>query len=165
MHFLGNIYFFSKKIILSILLVLFAMIDSVAQVYYVSSSQGNDLNDGLSIQTPFQSIDKLNTMQFSPGDTIYFKSGDYWEGMLWLKGSGSTTQPIVVDVYGGNNKPIINGFGYQASILIFNDQNIHINNLELYNSFSHLDSPVATTISTQTPNIFSNGPNNTWTNV
>lgn len=52
MHFLGNIYFFSKKIILSILLVLFAMIDSEAQVYYVSSSQGNDLNDGLSIQTP-----------------------------------------------------------------------------------------------------------------
>ena len=134
-------------------------------MYYVSSSQGNDLNDGLSTQTPFQSIDKLNTMQFNPGDTIYFKSGDYWEGMLWLKGSGSTTQPIVVDVYGGNNKPIINGFGYQASILIFNDQNIHINNLELYNSFSHLDSPVATTISTQTPNIFSNGPNNTWTNV
>ena len=141
------------------------MIDSEAQLYYVSSSQGNDLNDGLSTQTPFQSIDKLNTMQFNPGDTIYFKSGDYWEGMLWLKGSGSTTQPIVVDVYGGNNKPIINGFGYQASILIFNDQNIHINNLELYNSFSHLDSPVATTISTQTPNIFSNGPNNTWTNV
>ena len=104
-------------------------------------------------------------MQFSPGDTIYFKSGDYWEGMLWLKGSGSTTQPIVIDVYGGNNKPIINGFGYQASILIFNNQNIHINNLELYNSSSHLDSPVATTISTQTPNIFSNGPNNTWTNV
>ena len=134
-------------------------------MYYVSSSQGNDLNDGLSTQTPFQSIDKLNTMQFNPGDTIYFKSGDYWEGMLWLKGSGSITQPIVVDVYGGNNKPIINGFGYQASILIFNDQNIHINNLELYNSFSHLDSPVATTISTQTPNIFSNGPNNTWTNV
>lgn len=165
MHLLGNIYFFSKKIILSILLVLFALIDSEAQLYYVSSSQGNDLNDGLSTQTPFQSIDKLNTMQFNPGDTIYFKSGDYWEGMLWLKGSGSITQPIVVDVYGGNNKPIINGFGYQASILIFNDQNIHINNLELYNSFSHLDSPVATTISTQTPNIFSNGPNNTWTNV
>ena len=165
MHLSSNIYFFSTKIILSILLVLFAMIDSEAQVYYVSSSQGNDLNDGLSIQTPFQSIDKLNTMQFNAGDTIYFKSGDYWEGMLWLKGSGSTTQPIVIDVYGGNNKPIINGFGYQASILIFNDQNIHINNLELYNSFSHLDSAVATTISTQTPNIFSNGPNNTWTNV
>ena len=110
------------------------MIDSEAQVFYISSSQGNDLNDGLSIQTPFQSIDKLNTMQFSPGDTIYFKSGDYWEGMLWLKGSGSTTQPIVVDVYGGNNKPIINGFGYQASILIFNNQTSY----NIYNIISHI---------------------------
>ena len=164
MYLLSNIYFFSKKITLAILLV-FIMANSKAQVYYVSSSLGNDLNDGLSIQSPFQSLNKLNTMQFNPGDSIYFKSGDYWEGMLWLKGSGSITQPIVVDVYGGNNKPIINGFGYQASILIFNDQHIHINNLELYNSFSHLDSAVATTISTQTPNIFSNGPNNTWTNV
>ena len=81
-------------------------------------------------------------MQFNPGDSIYFKSGDYWEGMFWLNGSGSLTQPIVIDVYGGNNRPVINGFGYQAAILIFNDQHIHINGLELYNSFSHLDCSV-----------------------
>ena len=159
------ICFFSKKITLTLLLIL-ALVNTEAQVYYVSSSQGSDLNDGLSVQSPFKSIDKLNSIQFNPGDSIYLKSGDYWEGMFWLKGSGSIGQPIVVDVYGGNNRPIINGFGYQASILIFNDQHIHINNLELHNSFSHLDSAVvATTISTQTPNLFSNGPNNTWTNV
>ena len=134
-------------------------------MYYVSSSQGNDLNNGLSIQSPFQSIEKLNSIQFNAGDSIYFKSGDYWEGMFWLNGSGSFTQPIVVDVYGGNIRPIINGFGYQASILIFNDQHIHINGLELYNSFYHLDSAVASTISAQTPNLFLNGPNITWTNV
>ena len=136
-----------------------------AQVYYVSSSQGNDLNDGLSIQSPFQSLEKLNSMQFTPGDSIYFKSGDYWEGMFWLNGSGSLTQPIVIDVYGGSNRPIINGFGYQASILIFNDQHIHINGLELYNSAYHLDSSLSSTISAETPNLFSVGPNNTWTNV
>ena len=68
-------------------------------------------------------------------------------------------------MYGGENRPIINGFGYQASILIFNDQNIEINGLELYNSFSHLDSSETSTISSQTPNMFSVGPNNTWTNV
>ena len=136
-----------------------------AQVYYVSSSQGNDLNDGLSIQSPFQSLEKLNSMLFTAGDSIYFKSGDYWEGMFWLNGSGSLTQPIVIDVYGGNNRPIINGFGYQASILIFNDQHIHINGLELYNSAYHLDSSLSSTISAETPNLFSVGPNNTWTNV
>ena len=157
-------FFCSKKITLIALSILF-LVNSKAQVYYVSSSQGDDLNNGLSIQSPFKSIEKLNSMQFNAGDTIYFKSGDYWEGMFWIKSSGSSSHPIVIDVYGGNNRPIINGFGYQASILIFNNQNIHINGLELYNSFSHLDSASATSISAQTPNLFSNGPNNSWTNV
>ena len=154
----------TKKAILIALSILF-IADSKAEVYYVSSSQGNDSNNGLSIQSPFKSIEKLNTMQFNAGDTIYFKSGDYWQGMFWIKGSGSYTNPIVIDVYGGNIRPIINGFGYQASILIFNDQHIYINNLELYNSFSHLDSIGTTTISAETPDIFLNGPNNSWTNV
>ena len=154
----------SKKITL-ITLSIFLLGYAKAQVYYVSSSQGNDQNNGLSIQSPFQSIEKLNSMVFSPGDSIYFKSGDYWEGMFWLSGSGSSTQPIVLDVYGGNIRPIINGFGYQASILIFNDQHIEINGLEISNSFSHLDSASATSISAQTPNLFLNGPNNSWTNV
>ena len=158
------IFLLPKKIIF-IILSFFLSTNTDAQVYYVSSSQGSDLNDGLSIQSPFQSIEKLNSMQFNPGDSIYFKSGDYWEGMFWLKGSGSLNQPITVDVYGGNNRPIINGYGYQASILVFNDQHIHINGLELYNSYYHLDSTIETSISAQTPNFFSNGPNTTWTNV
>ena len=153
-----------KKITL-ITLLTFILVNTKAQVYYVSSSQGNDLNNGLSIQSPFQSIEKLNSMQFNPGDSIYFKSGDYWEGMFWINGSGSDTQPIVIDVYGGPNRPIINGFGYQASVLIFNDQHIHINGLEIYNSYSHIDSSGTSTISTETPNLFLNGPNTTWTNV
>lgn len=159
-----SIFLFYKRFSLLILSI-FLIVSSKAQVFYVSSSLGNDLNNGLSIQSPFKSIEKLNSMQFNPGDSIFFKSGDYWQGMLWLKGSGSFIQPIVIDVYGGNNRPVINGFGYQASILIFNDQHIHINNLELYNSSSHLDSAVASTISAQTPSLFSNGPNNAWTNV
>ena len=154
----------SKKIAL-ITLSTFILVNTKAQVYYVSSSQGNDLNNGVSIQSPFQSIEKLNSMQFNPGDSIYFKSGDYWEGMFWINGSGSYTQPIVIDVYGGSNRPIINGFGYQASVLIFNDQHIHINGLELYNSYSHIDSSGISMISTETPNLFSNGPNATWTHV
>ena len=154
----------SKKFMLTTL-VIFLFISSKAQVYYVSSSQGSDMNNGLSNQTPFQSLEKLNSMQFDAGDTIYFKSGDYWEGMFWLSGSGSLNQPIVIDIYGGSNRAIINGFGYQSSILIFNDQHIHINNLELYNSSSHIDSVVATSISAQTPTLFAHGPNSTWTNV
>ena len=81
-----------------------------------------------------------------------------------VKGSGSSINPIVVDVYGGDNKPVIDGYGYQASILIFNDQNIEINGLELTNSFSHINQNIST-ISEQTPYLFANGPNDSWTNV
>ena len=158
------IFIFSKKIAL-LLSLIFVSSNIKAQVYYVSSTQGNDQNNGLSVQSPFKSIEKLNSINFNAGDSIYFKSGDYWEGMFWLKGSGTLAEPIVVDVYGGNTKPIINGFGYQASVLIFNDQHVHINGLELYNSADHFDSASTTTISAQTPNLFSNGPNNSWTNV
>ena len=152
-----------KKISFTILYLLLVSFND-AEVYYISSSEGNDDNDGFSIQTPIKSIDKLNTIIFNPGDSILFKSGDYWEGMFWLNGSGSSLSPIVVDVYGGDNRPIIDGFGYQASILIFNDQNITINGLELTNSFSHIE-PDTTTIAVQTPSLFSNGPNISWTNV
>ena len=74
---------FKKGVLLTLSIFLFAYTN--AQVYYVSSSLGDDQYDGLDMQSPIQSIEKLNSMVFSPGDTIYFKSGDYWEGMFWLK--------------------------------------------------------------------------------
>ena len=60
--------------------------------------------------------------------------------MFWIKGSGNFNHPIVLDVYGGNDKASINGNGYQSCILIMNDEFISINNLNLYNENSHLDS-------------------------
>ena len=85
----------------------------------------------------------------------FFKSGDYWQGMFWIKRLRKLTESIGIDVYGGDNKPVIDGYGYQASILIFNDQNIEINSLEITNSFSHIDQNIST-ISAQTPNLFAN---------
>ncbi len=78
------IFIFSKKIAL-LLSLIFVSTNIKAQAYYVSSSQGNDQNNGLSVQSPFKSIEKLNSINFNAGDSIYFKSGDYWEGMFWLK--------------------------------------------------------------------------------
>ncbi len=157
-----------KTITLNIFLLSLALLAN-AQSFYVSSSEGNDENDGLSIQTPFKTLDKLNSLIFNQGDSIFFKSGDSWQGMFWIKGSGVSTNPIVIDVYAGDDKAIIDGYGYQASILIFNDQNIEINNLEITNSFSHIDQNTSdlntSTISEQTPILFDYGPNNTWTNV
>jgi hypothetical protein len=111
-----------------------------ASTYFVSNSLGNDTNSGLSSQTPIKSISRLNTFNFLPGDSILFKSGDTFLGMFWLKGSGDSSHPIVVDTYGGLDKASINGDGYQSCILLFNNEFISINNLDIFNENSHLDS-------------------------
>ncbi|WP_282073930.1 T9SS type A sorting domain-containing protein [Polaribacter atrinae] len=122
-------------------IIIIAFVVSVnATDYYVSFSSGSDSNHGLSEATAWKSLNKLYNTTFSPGDKILFKSGDTWKGMFWLKGSGNANNPIIVDKYGGTTKPIIDGDGYQVALLIYNDDNIEINNLELINEASHLKS-------------------------
>ena len=77
------------------------------RTYYVSSSAGSDLNDGLTPETPFQTIDKLNTLNFVPGDYILFKTGDTFVGMLRPSGSGTEGAPIVVSSYGEGERPVL----------------------------------------------------------
>ncbi len=108
-------------------------------VYYVSSSLGSDSNDGLSEASPFQTLGKVNGLDLEPGFRVLFKSGDTWEGMLWPKGSGTPFSPIEISSYGGVEKPLIDGDGYQASVLIFNEDHYAISNLELTNQASYLD--------------------------
>ena len=125
MIFFKNIFLFS--FFLSLIL------NANATSYFISTSLGDDNNSGLSSQFPINSIDKLNTFTFQAGDSILFKVGESWEGMFWLKGSGDSNNSIVVDIYGGVGKATINGNGYQSCILIYNDEYISINNLNLYN--------------------------------
>ena len=127
-----------KYIFLVYLLTSFVSLN--ATTYFISNSLGNDSNSGLSLQNPIKTISRLNAFNFYPGDSILFKSQDTFHGMFWLKGSGDLTHPIVVDTYGGIEKAIINGDGYQSSILLYNDDYISINNLEIFNYNSHLDS-------------------------
>lgn len=86
--------------------------------YYVSMSDGDDANDGLSPQTPWQTIAKVNAATFAPGDRLLFKSGDVWNGdILRLSGSGAAGEPIVVASYGdAAAKPYINAQGKTMTV-------------------------------------------------
>ena len=102
--------------------------------YYVDSGQGNDSNRGTSPTAPWKTLAKLNSTTFAPGDRILFKSGASWTGQLWPKGSGSAQRPIVIDKYGGEAKPVINGDGQaEDAVLLKNQEYWEINNLEVTN--------------------------------
>ena len=110
-----------------------------ATTFYVSGSNGDDANNGTSAEAPLQSIQALNDMEFAPGDSILFHAGESWQGMFWLHGSGTPEFPIVVGKYGEGPRPILDGNGYQASLLIYNDECIAVQDLEFTNDASHLD--------------------------
>lgn len=70
--------------------------------YYVSSSSGNDANDGLTPQTAWKTIYKVNSMTFKPGDGIFFKRGDTFKFVGSLNGISGLTY----SAYGSGAKPI-----------------------------------------------------------
>lgn len=72
--------------------------------YYVSNS-GYDSNDGLSPETAWASIDKINSMNFNAGDGVLFKRGDVFRGALQPKSDDN----ITFSAYGTGNKPKILG--------------------------------------------------------
>jgi hypothetical protein len=68
--------------------------------YYVSSSLGNDSNNGLSESSPFATVAKVNTLNLLPGDRVLFKCGDTWQAeQLILSESGTESAPIEFNSY------------------------------------------------------------------
>ena len=96
--------------------LLFLCIFSQATDYYLAAS-GNDANDGMSPSSPWQSINRLNSVlgSLGPGDNIYFNRGDVFYGGLNVTSSGAAGSPITISAYGSGSKPIITGFSTISS--------------------------------------------------
>ncbi len=103
------------------------------RTFYVDAVKGSDNNEGSSPEKAFQTLAKINSISFLPADNILFKSGQQWQGQLHPKGSGMDGAPIVIDKYGGEQKPIINGGGIHSTVRLQNQQYWEINNLEITN--------------------------------
>ena len=43
--------------------------------YYVSSSKGDDSNDGTSESKPFKTLEKINKLTLKPGDQVLLEKG------------------------------------------------------------------------------------------
>ncbi len=101
--------------------------------YYVDSMSGNDSNNGTGTGTPWQTLTKVNSVTFQPGDQILFKAGSYFTGTLTPLGSGSAVSSIVFDKYGTGATPIIDGGGSEKAVYLYNVQYITLRNLEIIN--------------------------------
>jgi len=82
------------------------------KIYYVSLN-GSDSNDGLSIDRPFKTLNKINTLMsnavIKPGDAILLNDGDIFRGNISIK-----THNITIGSYGDikKGKPKLYGSPY-----------------------------------------------------
>ena len=116
--------------------------------YYLDSTAAVG-GDGLSEGSAFDSLDDINQIEFAPGDRILIKAGSSFLGQLYPKGSGSAEAPVIIDMYGEGEKPLIDGngrysdapsvhddgpFGEAGSaVYLCNQQYWEINNLRVRN--------------------------------
>ena len=94
--------------------------------YYVSN-MGNDSNDGLSSEAPFATMERLNKIQFSFGDAVFFERGGLWR-KAQLPRSIVETEGITLSAYGEGEKPKFygspeNGGGAENWELYFDGEN------------------------------------------
>lgn len=136
--------------------------EHTAQSYYLSA-QGDDANDGHSPQSAWQSFDKLESVTFGPGDTIYLDAQSTWNNVQFSpKGSGAKGAPVVMTRYNTNGdnsaRPVLNGDGTVAdfdghsylafdawrsfypsgTIELFNVENWEVRDLEITNYASQM---------------------------
>jgi hypothetical protein len=81
-----------------------------ATTYYVSASSGNDGNSGTSSATAWQTVAKVNSQTFAPGDSILFRRGDAWNESLVPPSAGAAGNPITFDAYGVGQAPNLTGY-------------------------------------------------------
>ena len=125
------------------------------KVYYLDSHISKNDGNGLSEENAFNSLEDINNLMLQPGDKVLIKAGSQFTGTLWPKGSGCAGYPIVIDMYGEGNKPIIdangsyfmpqvknwkgaftgqNGDQIGAAVYLYNQEYIEINNLDVKNT-------------------------------
>lgn len=133
-------------------------------VYYVSSINGNDGNDGLSKDGAFLTLDKINSINLNPGDKVLLEKGSVFENQfLHIENAGDINgEPIEIASYGdGEYMPHIatNGKGLwhqdygtkldfehhvykgevSSSILLFDTENIVVRDIEISNKEDFVD--------------------------
>jgi hypothetical protein len=83
----------SKATAIAALVFAASMPSARATTYYVSSTLGNDSNDGTTVSAPWKSPRKLYiagiSSQFNPGDSVLFKAGDSFDGPIQTSGNAS----------------------------------------------------------------------------
>lgn len=97
--------------------------EAFATTYYVDSTTGLDSDTGLTEDLAWQTLNKVETSSFNPGDNILLKRGETWSENLVFPSSGNSDNVITIGPYGTGDKPVIDASGSLHGLDIRNGKN------------------------------------------
>ncbi len=109
-----------RKILgITILLILLPAL-AFGATYYVDTTRPDDTGDGLTEETAWKTLTKLNATTFVAGDIVKLHRAQTWTGMWTLLGSGAAGNIITISSYSTGALPIIDANSANAYALYFN---------------------------------------------
>jgi len=84
--------------IMSILLLLFISTLFIGTDYYVDKNKGSDAANGLTPATAWETISKVNSVTFDPGDVVHFRTGNIWRETLTVPSSGIPIEALIFEL-------------------------------------------------------------------
>lgn len=106
-----------------------------AEEYYIDSLLGDDTAAGTCLETAWSSLQAANQHAFKPGDVIYLRSGQIFEGQFRPTSSGVDGQPITLTSYLDGPKPVIAGGGVtRSAVFLENLSHWVIDSIEITNT-------------------------------
>lgn len=112
---IGSRVFSYNTRVLTLFLWAINFYSALAGNIYFSTSSGDDSRSYVQAkdpQTPWQTLDKLNEVfgSLQPGDTVFLKRDDVFEGAIQVRASGISGLPIVISAYGEGSNPVVSGW-------------------------------------------------------
>jgi hypothetical protein len=98
-----------KRLSIALVFVCLSYSALTAEEYYIDSLLGDDTASGTCPETAWSSLQAANQHAFKPGDVIYLRSGQIFEGQFRPTSSGVDGQPITLTSYLDGPKPVIAG--------------------------------------------------------
>ena len=57
-------------------------VNETPKTYYLDATAGSDENEGTSPEKAWKTLDKASTFKYQPGDALFLKRGETFEGVL-----------------------------------------------------------------------------------
>ena len=99
------------------------------RMVYVSSSTGNDSNNGLDASHPVATLAKgYSLLRDGYPDWLQLKAGDTWsnQSLSWRVSGRSTAAPMLISSYGTGARPTISESGNDAALAFYGATTSHI---------------------------------------